>query len=130
MANVIGLSEYHEKNLRKLAAYLLSGELMAEFHMDAYDDWEEDQSERINCGSIGCAVGHAPFAGIHKHTNEDWYEYNVRVFGLGDFNTKLSDAWDWCFNSCWVESDNTAKGAGHRIIHLLEKGTLKAGENR
>ena len=92
MSNVIGLSDYHEANLRKLAAYLKGPELKAAFDMSTYcsdDSWSSNR-----CGSVGCAVGHAPFCGIRKTQGDlTWGEYSERVFGL-EFD---SAEWAWCF---------------------------------
>lgn len=119
MANVIGLSAYHEDNLRKLAAYLLSGELKAKFDMDQFTGHSFDiESEATTCGSVGCAIGHGPDAGIPKATNETWYEYAERVFGVDDDNFLYS----WCFDMRWTTLDNTANGAGKRILYMLDKG--------
>lgn len=54
---------------------------------------------------MGCAAGHGPYAGIPKHPNETWTEYDARVFDLTD------DAWSWCFNGNWANHDNTPEGA-------------------
>lgn len=120
MANVIGLSHEHEGNLRKLAAYLLAGELKAEFNMRDFTDPEKRNLqllEATECGSVGCAVGHGPFAGIPKTKQETWTQYSLRVFGLLDDNY-----WEWCFSDGWALNDNTAQGAAKRILFLLEKG--------
>lgn len=118
MANVIGLSAYHEENLRKLAAYLLSGNLKAEFDMSIYSSNDKPGEHETDCGSVGCAKGHGPHAGIPKLENERWSQYALRAFGL-DIKTSL---WDWVFHMRWAEVDQSPEGAAKRIIYLLEYG--------
>lgn len=61
MSNVIRLSDYHEANLRTLATYLLSDNMKAHFSMEFYGDIQDiDRRSAIHCGSVGCAIGHAP----------------------------------------------------------------------
>lgn len=120
MANVIGLSQEYENNLRKLAAYLLAGELKADFNMRDFTDRARGflpQKEATDCGTVGCAVGHGPFAGIPKTKEETWSDYSYRVFGLF-----VDSYWEWCFSDEWEEIDNSPKGAAKRIIYLLEEG--------
>lgn len=126
MSNVIGLSQEHEDSLRKLASYLLQPELKAKFDMIAYSDWQHDD-ESTECGTVGCAAGHGPYAGIEKLSTESWQEYTVRVFGLkntGYTNTVIitSGEWSWCFHPNWEEIDNTPSGAAKRILWLLKYG--------
>lgn len=114
MANVIGLSQEHEDNLRKLAKYLLAGELKAKFDMGIYCG---SSDRNADCGTMGCAIGHGPFSGIDKLNDEGWTDYADRVFGC-----EHVDVWTWCFCSDWEETDNTATGAAKSILWLLEHG--------
>lgn len=122
MANVIGLSQEHEENLRKLADYLLSDNLEAEFSMDKFDGFGSYSGDSMKtiCGTIGCAVGHGPYAGIEKISGESWYNYSIRQFGLKDGGHPLY--WQWCFAEMWVNLDNSPQGAAKRILWLLDKG--------
>ena len=102
-------------NLEKLKNYLL-GPLQADFDMGTYDGMDD-------CGSVGCAVGHGPYAGIKK-TENSWGRYADRVFGASDrvpatCNGRL---YDYCFNSSWSSVDNTAVGAAERIETVLTRG--------
>jgi hypothetical protein len=119
MANVIGLSQEHEDNLRKLADYLLAPNLKAAFDMRNFTDNKscKPASDEIECGSVGCAVGHGPYAGIPKLLGERWSEYSDRVFGL-----LAIEKWEWCFSDFWKRSDNTPQGAAKRILYLLDNG--------
>ena len=111
MSNVIGLSQYHEDNLRKLAAYLLSGNLKAEFNMEVFSDsCHTGLSCKTICGTVGCAAGHGPYAGIPKEPGEDWPDYIDRQFSLFDFTVEPS----WCFAGGWSRVDNLS------LIHISE----------
>jgi hypothetical protein len=114
-------NEEQQKNLRTLAEYLLSGDLEADFDMRTYGDIESIHRSE-NCGSVGCAVGHGPYAGIPKRKEEGWFWYAERVFGVYD-----SLLFQYLFSSEWKGYDNTPQGAANRILAFLEKveqGTL------
>jgi hypothetical protein len=118
----VKLTQFQRENLKKLADYLLSGKLKAEFEMGRFTD--DDNDFNANCGTIGCAVGHGPYAGIEKIDGEGWMKYSYRC--LIDNKTKIHDnSWSWCFSGLWSEIDNTARGAGKRIQILLNKGLPK-----
>lgn len=113
----------NRENLRILANYLIAGQLKADFHMGIfslhpsnYYSWGFPAKE-MNCGTSGCAVGHGPYAGICKKDDEGWAQYSHRVFI--DLHSR---EWKWCFHPQWSGIDNTAEGAGKRILWLLEKG--------
>ena len=111
--NAIDLEPKYEQNLRRLAAYLL-GDLVGAFEMNTIDDDSGVSGERTNCGSCGCAVGHAPYAGIAKQRGEDWSEFSARVFNL------VEEQWAWCFSADWSDIDNSPEGAAKRILTMLE----------
>jgi hypothetical protein len=107
--------EEHYANRETLATYLLAGHLQALFDMAEF--CEADRSLFADtCGSVGCAIGHGPYAGVEKHAEEDWDQYSHRVFGL-----ELA-AWAWCFSSRWRDTDNTPEGAALRIRWLHAHG--------
>lgn len=127
--NAIGVGPESERNLRKLACYLLnlkeSPLLRATFEMAIYSDSQHTHSCATTCGSVGCAVGHAPYAGIEKRAYEEWPAYSNRVFFDNKRTTAypfLMTAWNWCFGSCWSAVDNTPRGAALRILWMLENG--------
>jgi len=73
------------------------------------------------CGSIACAVGHGPNAGICMTPEEAYHEsfssYTRRCFidtGTREFL--------WMFGGSWSDADNTAKGAAARIRYYLDRG--------
>lgn len=110
-------------NLLKLATYLLSGNLKADFDMSVYTCGDHFQSStplsmRTTCGTVGCAVGHGPYAGIPKKSAEDWQTYGYRAFGV----LPLSPEFNWMFSADWANTDNTPEGAARRILYTLRKG--------
>ena len=115
------------ENLLKLANYLKAlPEDYEHFDMKAFIEVGAEnymfprslhKSDIINsCGTVACAVGHGPSAGIIPKRKEFWVEYSNRAF------TNNEDEWDWCFNSEWFEVDNTLVGAYKRIYLLLDIG--------
>lgn len=115
------LAPEHRLNLEKLATYLESGILQGKFDMEVFADGECYPAYRpeANCGSVGCAVGHGPYAGIPIFLDEDWFDYAQRVFGVS-----LSDQadWEWLFDPQWNTLDNTPQGAAARIRWFLKNG--------
>ena len=81
-------------------------------------DMPNPEIKMKTCGSVGCAIGWAPYFGIEKHLNENWTDFSERVFKL-DNN---SQEWDYLFSSDWSDIDNTKRGAGLRIKYVLEHG--------
>lgn len=113
----------NRKNLEKLAAYLLTlpvnyrhFSMIDYFIIDGYDGLPTDAAGEIGWGSVACAVGHGPAAGVRAKDGETWSQYENRVFGLS------SKEWDWCFHNEWVYTDDTPHGAARRILHMLEFG--------
>lgn len=129
MSTALSITSEQEANLRKGAAYLLVGHTAMKFDMDSYctiENLEDDHYDKeINnpndhkCGTVGCALGHFPAAGIEPLKGEYWHSYEYRVTGLSGFESK---PWDWCFGPEWKRTDNTPQGAGKRILWLLDKG--------
>lgn len=117
MSNKLNITREQRDNLELLAGYLLSNNLKAEFDMSTYDQYEDDNIYHENCGSVGCAIGHGPYAGIPKN-NEHWEDYCARVFGI-DIN---SLAHLWCFSAYWENYDNSPESAATRILYMLENG--------
>jgi len=124
----IELPEAYRQNLRRLAYYL------SEFHETPscrFDmtEFDEDRNRHfsggpvLDCGSVGCAIGHGPYAGITKRSNESWFDYTTRVFLPWSNEYKLSSiAWGWCFSEAWAGTDNSPGGAAARISWLLKYG--------
>lgn len=134
MGNVLGLSATHESNLRKLATYLwwLPKSAFArehKFNMSKYDNLPGTISEcsSLYCGSIGCAIGHGPYAGIQKKRGERWNEYANRVFGGYKLDHNLLTAF---FGWAWYVVDDTPRGASRRILYGLRNGFPRISEDR
>ena len=123
----------NKTNLKLLADWLILNKDRLEeehsFHMDhfrgnrAANGWVTPLlNSSPSCGTVGCALGWGPNTGIpalvplHLGKDFDWGEYSLGIFGLDDCDPDF----DWCFSSDWSEFDNTPKGAGVRILYLLE----------
>jgi hypothetical protein len=118
------------ENLRKLAEYLLAlPEDYKHFDMGVF---MYDNAHCIDvplscahlklddCGTVGCALGHGPVAGIYDPTDDDelsWEGYCGKYFMLWD-----SPAAEWCFGVAWEDVDNTPHGAAKRILYMLNHG--------
>ncbi len=124
----------NRKNLETLAAGLL-GEIEpitstkgVRFDMTIIE--EIYNRDRITCGSVGCAMGWAPFFGLSILEEEirvgqiDWVLYWERMTGLSTDAKESS----WCFSADWAKVDNTRQGAGLRIRYMLEHGLPKNWE--
>ena len=107
----------NRENLEKLAAYLESGDLKAAFDMNLY---AETASNATLCGSLGCAIGHGPYAGIEKRSDENWLVYSNRVFDL--LNRK---DWNFLFSTGWTLTDNSPEGVARRIRWLLDGKSIE-----
>jgi hypothetical protein len=117
------IDDFRRGNLLKLAEYLEHLPPEREFDMSTFADRYDlipftlSVAHRLECGTIGCAVGHGPCAGIDPEPGEEWTCYSDRVFVEHG-----SDEWDWLFDMEWADVDNTPQGAAARIRYLLEHG--------
>jgi hypothetical protein len=110
------------ENLTILANYLDTVS-QVNFDMRTFSrdqDGDDIPLEAHECGTVGCAIGHGPDAGLPFEPQDigDWVGYGERVFGLGTKNP----GWDWCFSASWAWIDNSPAGAAKRIRHLIEHG--------
>ena len=117
----------HRDNLLKLADYLETlPDDYEQFDMSEYmaardgTYWETlgiDERSKPACGTVACAVGHGPSAGIRTYGDANWSDYADRVFGV------LPDSgFDYMFASGWSMRDNTPKGAAARIRTYVALG--------
>lgn len=124
----------HKANLLKLADYLEKlPDDYEQFDMSEYmltrdgDYWENfgpDERSKPVCGTVACAVGHGPAAGIRVYGDTDWADYADRVFG--EFEDDLF-GWDYLFSRSWQYTDNTPKGAAARIRTYVALGRTPDG---
>lgn len=120
------------ENLEKLATYLEQlPEGYEHFDMKYYFVAQglrlaspDNESVLESCGTVACAIGHGPAAGIPVKSGELWVVYSERVFELSP------SAWDWCFGEEWVRVDNTPQGAAKRIRHYITYGLPEDAEEQ
>jgi len=122
----------HKANLLKLADYLENlPDDYEQFHMSDYmltrdgDYWETlgpDEQSKPVCGTVACAVGHGPAAGIRIYGDRDWTDYAYRVFGK-----MPCDDFHYMFGSEWSNYDNTPRGAAARIRTFVSLGIAPDG---
>lgn len=108
------LSKTQKENLVKLADFLDAHYNELKFNMFSYGNYYP--SDNI-CGTVACAAGHGPMAGIRARESEVWYDYIHRVF-IGDENS--SSIYTFLFSQKWVVYDNTPNGAAARIRYFLD----------
>lgn len=132
----VRLTPVQRENLAKLATFLTTNAASLHFHMGAFrgvlkagDEFEFSNEFRIDhtppCGSVGCAIGHGPNAGIEPIDADkgDWSTYAARVFGTDPWGYN-SDLWEGLFTADWQYLDNSPEGAAQRITRFLETGEL------
>lgn len=108
-------------NLIKLANYFSQHKkLKADFDMREYCEYSHFINH-TDCGSVGCAIGHGPYAGIYKCPDESWPIYSERVFGI-DSRSRL---WDFLFSYRWANVDNTKIGVVRRINYVLKNNNIR-----
>lgn len=129
------LSTKHRNNLQKLATYLKAlPEGYEHFHMGTYfqdrgDEYsgqcpsELETQSYTRCGTIACAAGHGPAAGVIATIDGcSWDEYILEEFGV-EWRCNSGDAnWSYLFAWNWELFDNTPQGAGERIEYFLANG--------
>jgi hypothetical protein len=134
------LTRSQRKNLAKLADYLES--LPKGYrHFDMMSFLEERKRAKrgavveyvrsnggVNqCGTVACAVGHGPAAGVLFYRREltldgdnnlapHWEVYTAR------FVPRFGREFSWAFGADWYGTDNHHWGAAARIRHLLKRG--------
>jgi len=90
---------------------------------------DTDDDNLINCGTAGCAIGHAPFVkGIVTdrpvcdygaldvlNNSAGWVQYAEDVSGIDGSD----QTWEYMFGGGWDCNDNTPYGAAQRILYIL-----------
>ncbi len=134
-AEGLGVTVWQVQNLLRLARYLrgLPADY-AQFEMlyfasitDGEFETQPDEAYDVtgSCGTVACAVGHGPAAGIANLPSEAWEDYGLRVFGVGwlasgEDNLGRCLRFDVLFSPYWHQIDNTPRGAAARILHCLQ----------
>lgn len=139
------MEQVHRDNLEKLGRYLANltpkhNEEHFNMRKFAEHDYEafiptpeniEKYYKRCYCGTVGCAVGHAPLAmpkefmeaikeiDFVKACTDAWGEISEELFGLPCSSYK----WDWLFGGAWAYDYNhyahTSWAVADRIIWLM-----------
>lgn len=112
------LTKKRRDNFFKLAFHLynLIQTEVLDFDMDTFQN-------KTDCGTIACACGHGPFAGVKMKSTESWQSYAKRCFiGTTNYSNCRYNLHMWCFSAGWSPIDNTPKGAAKRIFMMLEHG--------
>lgn len=125
-------------NLATLKDVLASPERRRALATDTGFDMSEFRGARRaaadECGTVACAVGWGPIAGIGMTPEEqdyygtdahDWLAYMNRAFGLGTHLSPVDvadQAADFLMRAFWHDIDNTPEGAARRIGILLRRG--------
>lgn len=134
------LTDEQKQNCTILADYLESlPEDYRHFNMTRWmglPPWDKDVARYArhnggvaSCGTVACAVGHGPAAGLLFEPDElewfgdevykvCWHEYSKRFVPRGGDELEFC----WCFSSWWALHDNHHWGAAARIRYLLECG--------
>ena len=131
------VSDRQRANLETLAAYHERGGGEERFDMKRFFEVRgpgfdlevppgEVGLEHNDCGTVCCALGGGPLAGISAFCGETWSTYCFRAFGI----YTGGPAWQFMFGGEWAERDNTRAGAAARIRYAIEIGVPEAGHTR
>ena len=133
VAQKLGLTTQQVLNLARLADYLrgLPEDYedfgMTQFMADRHGREVDVGVIQNSCGTVACAVGHGPAAGIQPLPGErQWWDYSYRAFVNGDH-----PLWEYLFSSGWDRIDDTHHGAAARIAYALaepEEALVEASE--
>ena len=124
------MKKKHRDNLLKLADYLdaLPADYK-EFDMRDYNTLADavhgarsldPKRRQYGCGTVACALGHGPAAGVRVYGDRCWDAYCKRVFGI-ERHYDYED-FEYLFGSTWTLYDNTPHGAAARIRTYVELG--------
>lgn len=134
----VNIDVRRKANLIQLANYLKELPLDYEHFDMAYfvenemylDDEDSDNPSNIcdlinQCGTVACAVGHGPLAGIDPKHHTYWVGYVNGMFcDFPSFAYNASEhmPYNWCFEFFWEVVDNTPHGAAARILYMIKYG--------
>ena len=84
-----------------------------------------------DCGTVGCAMGWAPFIEGLEIKSEDLidnHDTKETELGFGKYGNRIlgipcgSPIWEWLFSGDWSKIDNTPTGVSLRIQEFLLNG--------
>lgn len=120
----------NKQNIMLLAKHIYNNVTQEQFNMQHFRVNSSgntcDFISITDCGTVGCALGHAPFITGLETSLEEYYsngtlaflKYCERVFDIEIYSTE----WDWLFDDKWTYIDNTPKGFAKRVFFSLESG--------
>lgn len=132
-------------NFKKLADFLYNNVEPRHFTMATFRDGQHNindyREKGWKCGTVGCALGWAPFvAGLaptkelldsHAECGLTWTDYAEWLFpALGESSLSDQSAFSYCFGGEWANVDNSPRGAAQRIYYMLEHGVPDGWSNR
>lgn len=119
------LSAQQRLNLAQLSDFLRTQAPPEQFRMQNFRQDNGTPDESYTCGTIACAVGWGPAAGIAPLKLETWRKYATRCFGASQFVVEVGSGrlWNFLFSCDWRSADvNTPEQAARRIAYFLEHG--------
>jgi len=129
------MKKENKENLVKLAKFVLSEVSDEQFDMSfcrGDKGLKKIFKSITDCGTVGCALGWAPFvkgleavegdfieSETHDSKRLSFYYYKERVFGNSYF---INISWGFIFGCGWSEIDNTREGFVKRVVYFLKGG--------
>lgn len=150
MSELKNFTRAQKANLKKLATYLEAlPEDYTHFDMEGFTSLDaEDEAkyarengglDKYPCGTVACAVGHGPSAGVPFRKGKDFYTGIFRFCqdtpepDWDVYSTRFAPAdtqvWIFLFGCVWSGIDNTHRGAAARIRYILDGNSLPAALN-
>ncbi len=126
----------NKANLILLGQYIYAHVTDAQFDMAHFRQDHQgilvNFREASDCGTVGCALGHAPLVpGLEPIRKDfdgrgylDFDGYSERVFGLDHSQPD----WDWLFSDLWAREGNSRHDFLGRLLRLLRGGPELVGD--
>ena len=132
--------EINIKNLKLLRDYIRDKVTDEQFDMKVYRanrvGLYMDYYSKYDCGTVGCALGWAPFVKGLEPIEKDFREGGGKELDYDKYSLRLFPPlfdWSFLFSSRWVYHDNTREGFVKRVNHLLncllDKDLKLGGDN-
>jgi len=97
-------------------------DIEVDFTLKEPELWQLEPAEEVHeCGSVSCAVGRGPAAGIPVADATCWHRYSRQNF-VDTLAPKGDRAEDFLFSPDWQYIDITPMGVAKRIDIILETG--------